>query len=101
MAGCSAGDSVGHEAALSRMVAAGAEGADPTFDFRLVRNVFGACSLCRFQSPRLGQRRDTGHTHQEQPGHVSASVPACSEHFCCGWITEGGSGKAWSGTAGS
>lgn len=30
MAGCSAGGSVGHKAALSRMVAAGAEGTDPT-----------------------------------------------------------------------
>lgn len=66
MAGCSVGDFVGHESALSRTVAAGAEGADPTsLILGWPEDESGACSPCRFQTPSLGKQRYMGHTHQE------------------------------------
>lgn len=97
MAGCSAGGSVGHKAVLSRMVAAGAEGADPT---RLILG-WSEMGLEITDPPAQGSKGTRGTHARSQPGHVSASVPAWPGHSCCRWITECCSGKAWSGRAGS
>lgn len=102
MAGCSAEGSLGHEAALSRMVTAGAEGADPT---RLILgwSEMGLEPALRGDSrpPAQGSKGTRGTHARSQPGHISAGAPAWPGHSCCRWITECCSGKAWSGRAGS
>ena len=77
MAGCSVGDFVGHEAALSRTAAAGAEVADPTsLILGWPEDGSGACSPCRFQAPSPGKHRYMGHTRQE------SARPHLFQYFC-------------------
>lgn len=77
MAGCSVAGFVGYKAALSRMVAAGAEGADPTsLVLGWPEDESGVCSPCRFRTPSLGKQRYVGHTRQE------SARPDLFQYFC-------------------
>lgn len=77
MAGCSVGDFVGHEAALSRTAAAGAEGADPrSLILGWPEDESGACSPYRSQTPSLEKQRSVGHTCQE------LARPDLFQYFC-------------------
>jgi len=77
MAECSVGDFVGHKAALSKMVAAGAEGTDPTsVILGWPEDGSGACSPYRFHTPSLGKQKYMGRTHQES----ASSHPF--QYFC-------------------
>lgn len=77
MAGCSTGDFVEREAALSRTVAARAEGADPTsLILGWPEDGSGASSPYRFQSPSLGKQKYMGQTCQE------SARPHLFQYFC-------------------